>query len=187
MRFGLPRGSVWLEEYTDEWSRSFVEERDRMAAALGRIILAIEHVGSTAVPGLCAKPVVDIAIGVADLEIGRQCIPPLTQLGYEHRGDAGIAGRHFFAKGPPENRTHYVHVEPLNGELWRNHILFRDYLRVHSEAALSYGQLKRMLAAQNKNDRDAYAAGKNPFIENVIAQASTIYELDEKGRARLRQ
>jgi GrpB-like predicted nucleotidyltransferase (UPF0157 family) len=184
---GLPSGSVWLEEYTDEWSRSFVEERDRICAALGQIVLAIEHVGSTAIPGLCAKPVVDIAIGIEDLEIGRQCIWPLAQLGYEYKGDAGIAGQHFFAKGPPENRTHYVHVEPLNGVLWHNHILFRDYLRVHSEVALSYGQLKRTLAEQNRNDRDTYTAEKNPFIENVITQASAIYELDEKGHTRLRQ
>jgi GrpB-like predicted nucleotidyltransferase (UPF0157 family) len=184
---GLPSGFVWLEEYTDEWSRSFVEERDRICAALGQIILAIEHVGSTAIPGLCAKPVVDIAIGIEDLEIGRQCIWPLAQLGYEYKGDAGIAGQHFFAKGPPENRTHYVHVEPLNGVLWHNHILFRDYLRVHSEVALSYGQLKRTLAEQYKKDRDTYTAEKNPFIENVIIQALAIYELDEKGHTRLRQ
>jgi GrpB-like predicted nucleotidyltransferase (UPF0157 family) len=141
---------------------------------------------STSVPGLCAKPVIDIAIGVTDLLTGKECVRPLSELGYEYKGDAGIPGRHFFAKGKPENRTHYVHVEPLNGVLWRNHILFRDYLRCHPDEAATYGQLKMALAGQFSEDRDAYALGKKSYIDNIIGTASQEYELDDSGRSRPR-
>lgn len=154
-----------------------------MVAALGPLALAVEHVGSTSVPGLCAKPVIDIAIGVTDLLTGKECLGPLSDIAYEYKGDAGIPGRHFFAKGNPENRTHYVHVEPLNGVLWRNHILFRDFLRCHPDEAATYGQLKRALAEKYSEDRDAYALGKNDYIESVIRTASQEYELDESGRS----
>ena len=181
---GLPSGQVSIEDYTGEWLEAFEEERDRLVAAVGLLAIAIEHVGSTSVPGLCAKPVIDIAIGVTDLLTGKECIGPLSDIAYEYKGDAGIPGRHFFAKGNPENRTHYVHVEPLNGVLWRNHILFRDYLRCHPDEAATYGQLKRALAEKFIEDRDAYALGKNNYIETIIRIASQEYELDESGRSR---
>ena len=181
---GLPSGQVSIEDYTRQWLEAFEEECDRLVAAVGPLALAIEHVGSTSVPGLCAKPVIDIAIGVTDLLTGKECVGPLSDIAYEYKGDAGIPGRHFFAKGNPENRTHYVHVEPLNGVLWRNHILFRDYLRCHPDEAATYGQLKRALAEKFIEDRDAYALGKNSYIENIIRIASQEYELDESGRSR---
>jgi GrpB-like predicted nucleotidyltransferase (UPF0157 family) len=181
---GLPSGQVSIEDYTGEWVKVFEEERDRLVAAVGLLAVAIEHVGSTSIPGLCAKPVIDIAIGVTDLLTGKECIGPLSALGYEYKGDAGIPGRHFFAKGNPDDRTHYVHVEPLNGVLWRNHILFRDYLRCHLDEAVTYGKLKRALAEKFSEDRDAYALGKNDYIESIIKTASQEYELDDSGRSR---
>ena len=181
---GLPSGQVSIEDYTRQWLEAFEEECDRLVAAVGPLALAIEHVGSTSVPGLCAKPVIDIAIGVTDLLTGKECVGPLSDIAYEYKGDAGIPGRHFFAKGNPENRTHYVHVEPLNSVLWRNHILFRDYLRCHPDEAAIYGQLKRALAEKFSEDRDAYALGKNNYIETIIRIASQEYELDESGRSR---
>lgn len=184
---GLPSGQVSIEDYTREWLEAFEEERDRLVTALGPLALAVEHVGSTAVRGLCAKPVIDIAIGVTNLPTGKDCVAPLSALGYEYKGEAGIPGRHFFAKGSPENRTHYIHVEPLNGVLWRNHILFRDYLRRHPDETLAYGKLKRSLAEKFSDNRDAYALGKNNYIENIIGTASQEYELDESGRSHPRR
>ena len=183
---GLRSGQVSIQDYTEEWLRAYEEEHDRLVAACGPLALAVEHVGSTSVPGLCAKPVIDIAIGVTDLLTGKECVARLSALGYEYKGDAGIPGRHFFAKGSPENRTHYVHVEPLNGVLWRNHILFRDYLRCHADEAATYCRLKRSLAEKFLAARDAYALGKNSYIENIIRTASQEYELDESGRSRPR-
>ena len=181
---GLRRGYVSIEDHTDQWREAFENERACLVAALGPLALAIEHVGSTAVPGLCAKPLIDIAVGVTDLATGNGCIAPLFALGYEYRGDAGIPGRHFFAKGSADDRTHYVHVEPLNGVLWRNHILFRDYLRSHSDAAATYGRLKRTLAEKYRENRDAYTLEKSDYIERIIGAASREFELDESGRSR---
>jgi GrpB-like predicted nucleotidyltransferase (UPF0157 family) len=183
---GLRSGQVSIQDYTEEWLEAFEQEHDRLVAACGPLALAVEHVGSTSVPGLCAKPVIDIAIGVTDLLTGKECVAALSALGYEYKGDAGIPGRHFFAKGSPEHRTHYVHVEPLNGVLWRNHILFRDYLRCHPDEVVAYGQLKRALAGKFSEDRDGYALGKHGYIESVIKTASQEYELDETGRSRPR-
>ena len=123
---GLARGHVSVQDYSAQWAQAFDTERARLAMTLGLLALAIEHVGSTSIVELCAKPLIDIAIDVAEMTHGERCIAPLSALGYEYKGDAGIAGRHFFAKGGPENRTHYVRVEPLDGTLWRDHILFRD-------------------------------------------------------------
>lgn len=182
---GLPRGLVWVEDYNDEWPRLFEEERVRILEVVGNIVISIQHVGSTAVPGLCAKPVVDIAVGVKDLETGRGCVDLLTGGGYEFKGDAGIPGRYFFAKGTPDNRTHYIHVEAVNGLLWRNHILFRDYLRSHPDVVAAYGELKKILATKHGDDREKYALGKKPFIDEIISKASEEYELNEMGETRV--
>ena len=175
---------VVIVDYDARWPEKFVEEQARILEALDGLDVSVEHVGSTAVPGLCAKPVIDIAVGVTDLATGNECIAPLFALSYEYKGDAGIPGRHFFAKGSADDRTHYVHVEPLNGVLWRNHILFRDYLRCHSDEAATYGQLKRTLAEKYRENRDAYALGKNDYVESIIRTASRELELDELGRSR---
>ena len=90
---GLPSGQVSIEDYTRQWLEAFEEECDRLVAAVGPLALAIEHVGSTSVPGLCAKPVIDIAIGVTDLLTGKECVGPLSDIAYEYKGDAGIPGR----------------------------------------------------------------------------------------------
>ena len=179
---GLKSGFVAVEEYTPAWRDAFERERSSLVAALGPVALAVEHVGSTAVPGLCAKPVIDIAVGAESLETGRGAIPALTALGYEFKGEAGIPGRHFFAKGSRDDRPHYVHVEPLAGELWRNHILFRDYLRCHADEVMVYAQLKRDLAKQFGNDRASYALAKDGYIERVLRAAEQEFELDASGR-----
>jgi len=180
---GLTSGIVAVEDYTPGWREEFERERASLVSALGSLALAVEHVGSTAVPGLCAKPVIDIAVGVEGLDAGHGAIAALTALGYEFKGEAGVPGRYFFAKGGREDRTHYVHVEPLGGELWRNHILFREYLRCHPDETTRYARLKRELANQFGDDRASYAAGKNDYIERVLRAAGHEFVLDAKGRA----
>jgi len=165
---GLERGKVRLSPYNPQWKKLYEQERERVVSVIGEYILDIQHVGSTSIPGVKAKPIIDIAIGVKDLRTGRNCIKPLEGLGYEYKHDAGIKGRHFFAKGSEKNRTHYAHVEKLNGQLWKNHILFRDYLRTHEEAVKKYNKIKERLVKKYKDDRDSYAAEKNNFIEEII-------------------
>lgn len=161
---------VTVADYDPRWPVLFQEERARIAEALGELALAIEHVGSTAVPGLAAKPVIDIMIGVRELAAGERCVAALEDLGYEYRGDGGIPDRHYFRRGAP--RTHHIHLVAFGGDFWDRHIRFRDLLRERPDVAEQYAALKRQLAAQYRTDRLAYTEAKTPFIEGALENAS---------------
>jgi GrpB-like predicted nucleotidyltransferase (UPF0157 family) len=162
---------VEVVAYDQDWPRQYAEERDRIAAALGEAVLVIEHVGGTAVPGLHAKPVIDLMIGVDDIERAGPDVAGLINLGYEYipELESQLPDRRYFRRGTPE--THHVHMVPVASDYFTEHLLFRDWLRSHPQAAEEYGKLKRGLAGRFPNDRDAYRAGKVPFIEMVVAAA----------------
>jgi GrpB-like predicted nucleotidyltransferase (UPF0157 family) len=168
---GLKRGIVRLVPYDTNWQAVFQAEKALLIKAIGPYVLDIQHVGSTSIPSALAKPIIDIAAAVVSLDGGLKCIEPLGALGYEYKHDAGIPGRHFFAKGPGDCRTHYLHIEEMDGELWSNHIRFRDYLIAHGEYIKEYNDTKRALAARYADDRDAYSAGKDGFIKRVLGLA----------------
>ena len=128
---GLQRGIVKLLPYEKKWCEFYAKEESLLLDTIRNYIVAIEHIGSTSIPDIYAKPVIDIAIGIKDLPIGTLCISPLAGIGYEYKGEAGVPDRHFFVKGSEKCRTHYLNIEELNGINWKNHILFRDYLRNH--------------------------------------------------------
>ena len=169
MIIGLDKDTVRLIHYTPEWKRLFEEEKRRLLAAVGSFILDIQHVGSTSIPGMAAKPILDIAIGVRNFEEARCCISPIEALGYEYKGEMGIPCRHFFVKGDP--RTHHIHMNELGNQDWNNQIAFRDFLIRHPETARDYAQLKRELARRYPMDRPAYLSGKAPFIARVLQMA----------------
>lgn len=156
--------------YDDAWPSLFLEERERIERALGSLAEGIEHVGSTAVPGLAAKPILDIMVSVPGLREADRCIRPLEGLGYEYRGEAGIPGRLFFRKGAAR-RTHHLHLTEFESEFWERHLLFRDYLRVHPETAAEYARLKYRLAERFREDRAAYTEAKTEFISEVVRRA----------------
>lgn len=160
---------ILIVDYDPEWPRLYEKERALICSALGDTVADIQHVGSTAVPGLVAKPVIDILVGVRDLSLGEGHIEILSEMGYEYRGEAGIPGRLFLRKGMP--RTHHIHVTELGSEFWTDHVLFRDYLRAHPEEALRYADLKRELAARFTLDRVRYTESKAPFISNLLEKA----------------
>lgn len=162
---------VVVTPYDASWPLRYEEERRRIVDALGDLLLAVEHVGSTAVPGLCAKPIVDILAGLRRFEDGERCVAPLEALNYEYRGEAGVPGRLFFRKFTGERRTHHLHVVELDGREWRRHILFRDALRRNGALASEYGQLKTSLAGRLPRDRERYTEAKAPFIERVLSRA----------------
>ncbi len=166
---GLERGVVRVVPYTPEWVRLFEEEKARLEAVIGDYVLEIQHVGSTSIPGMIAKPIIDIAIAVRDFEEARVCIQPVERLGYEYRGELGIPRRHYFVKGDP--RTHHIHVNELGSRDWENQVLFRDYLIQHRELAEEYAELKRGLAERYPRDREAYLDGKASFVERVLEMA----------------
>jgi GrpB-like predicted nucleotidyltransferase (UPF0157 family) len=167
------RGTQPIEvaDYDPDWPRRYAEERDRIDAAIGDAILTIEHVGGTAVPGLPAKPVIDLMVGVEDIERAGPAVAGLINLGYEYipELESELPDRRYFRRGTPE--THHVHMVPVASDYWVEHLLFRDYLRSHPQAAEEYGKLKRGLAGRHRLDRDAYRAGKVPFIDTVVAAA----------------
>jgi GrpB-like predicted nucleotidyltransferase (UPF0157 family) len=167
-------GSIIVSDYDPNWPTLFEQERTQIKNALGAFALAIEHVGSTAVPGLPSKPIIDLSVGVPSLEEAKErCINPVEALGYSYVPEyaSWLPGELFFRKGPPGPWTHHVHVmEPLNSR-WEALLVFRDYLRAHPEAARTYADIKRTVAASSKDNIEAYRDGKNAFIETTIAEA----------------
>lgn len=166
---GLPKGTVKLLPHDELWHQLFAEERTQLCKAVGEHIVAIEHIGSTSICGLSAKPIIDIAVAVRKLADGEKCIAPIEDVGYKYRGELAIPGRLYFVKGKP--RTHHVHVVELDSDFWRSHLLFRDYLRQHPQAAKEYENLKMELAQKYKDNREAYTEGKAVFIKNILVLA----------------
>ena len=163
--------AVEIVEHDPAWPAAYERERALIARALGDHMLGIEHVGSTAVPGLGAKPIIDITVGVRDLADGERCVGPLEELGYEYRGEAGIPGRLYFSKPTTRPRTHQIHMVPHGSDFWERHVLFRDYLRERPEEAEEYYRLKLRLAAQFRDDRVGYTEAKTEFIESALTRA----------------
>lgn len=154
--------------YDLSWPDQFEQERNELLKTIQEwIVGGIEHVGSTAIPGLAAKPVIDIAAGVESLEASRPAIAILTDAGYcysPYRPDV----EHWFCKPSPAFRTHHLHLVPFRSTLWDDRLAFRDYLRAHPSVAREYEQLKYELAAQYRLDREAYTDAKAPFIARVL-------------------
>lgn len=168
---GVKRGTVELEDYNPEWKESYEKERDLLKKVLKDKIVGIEHVGSTAVPGLKSKPIIDICVAIKNLEDAVEFEEILKPYDYHFRGHQGVMDRYFYAKGPEENRTHYVHFETLESDSYQNHILFRDYLIKHPEYIEKYKKLKEELAEKYPEERSKYTAGKSEFIQSVIQLA----------------
>lgn len=165
---------VEIVEYDPKWTALYREEKARILAAIGHSVVGIEHIGSTAVVGLGAKPIIDIMVGVNCLSDAQLCIEPLASLGYryqpEHEGT--MPERRFFGKGEPPKEQHYhVHMVEKGGEFWRRHLAFRDYLRSHPEASRRYCELKKKLASEYGSDREGYTEAKTSFIESIVAKA----------------
>ncbi len=168
---GLKRGTVQVVPYQPAWKELFEDEAAKLRSALGNHLLQIEHVGSTAVEGMDAKPILDIIVAVEGLDKARELVPVVQSLGYSHKEDDDVPERVFFVKGSPNKRTHHLSLtEPASG-YWKAHILFRDYLLTHEEAAEEYRQLKRELAEQYPDDRGSYTAGKERFVERILKLA----------------
>lgn len=171
-RLGLESGIVRLVPYDRAWPTLFAAESARLRAAvadarLGALVL--EHTGSTAVPGLCAKPILDILAGAPEGASLGPYIDPLERAGYLHRGPQGIPGREFFRRGEP--RAYHVHLTTVGSSFWRDHLLFRNFLRRHADVRDEYARLKQSLAARYPRDREAYIDGKGSFVCEVLRMA----------------
>lgn len=168
---GLARGSVRLHAPSLEWPLAFAREAERLRTTVGEHLSMIEHVGSTSIPGMPAKPIVDMMAAVTDLDSARALIPKFEALDYEFRPDEPPPDRVFFAKGPRSRRTHHLSLTRQDSDYWSRTLLFRDYLRAHPEASQQYRSLKEDLARAYAEDRGSYTAGKAAFVESVLALA----------------
>ena len=162
---------VEIAEYDPGWAAFFAARRDAIAAALGPLAQRIEHVGSTSVPGLAAKPIVDMDVVIAARDDLAPVIERLSGLGYLHEGDLGVAGREAFA-APEGLPRHHLYVCAADSRELARHLAFRDYLRAHPEAVRAYAELKRSLAARQRDDREAYTSAKTEFVEQVLTRAA---------------
>jgi GrpB-like predicted nucleotidyltransferase (UPF0157 family) len=166
---GLENDTVRLVDYQPNWEKTFLEEQAQLYETLGSAVLDVQHIGSTAVPELSAKPILDIGVAVKDFDEAFAAVRLLERLGYTYRGEYGIARRHYFVKGSP--RTHHLHMLEGTSLEWRNHLHLRDYLRTHPEAVAVYQALKTQLAERFPNDRNAYTEGKHAFIQGILNRA----------------
>lgn len=159
--------------YDPEWPERFDEEADALREALGPLVIEVEHIGSTAVPGLAAKPTIDMAVGVAALDdIDDQKVAAMEDLDYVFRGEAGVPGRLYFRKGAAYQRDFHVSIVEWRGELWNDYLLLRDYLRTHPEEAAVYVEAKRAAErAVGTNDSIAYWEHKRDFVESLLERA----------------
>jgi len=166
---------IEIVDYDPRWPLLFDEEARRLRAALDpSLIVGLEHFGSTAVPGLSAKPIIDILVAVRSLAAAQATfVEALRKLDYVYWADNPKKDRMFFVKGMPPfgtKRSHHVHVTELHGEMWQR-LVFRDYLRAHPEEAEIYERLKRRLAVEHHTDRDAYGDAKSAYVESVMRKA----------------
>jgi len=168
---------VEIFDYDREWPSKFLEERTKIMGVIGDTVVEVEHVGSTAVPGLCAKPIIDIMVGIRKLIDAENCIVPLENIGYEYvpEYEVSIPERRYFRKGPSEmpNKHFHIHMVEHGSDFWKRHLLFRDYLRTHPDAALEYCELKKKLASKHRLNREAYTEAKTTFIESIVSKAKT--------------
>jgi GrpB-like predicted nucleotidyltransferase (UPF0157 family) len=155
--------------YDPHWPGLFDDESHRVANALGHPVVAVEHIGSTAVPGLAAKPVIDMLVGLRALTLPAGAAEAMDELDYEYLGENGIPGRLFFRKGRP--RTHHVHAVLVGSDLWDRHLAFRDYLRAHADEADDYAEFKRRLVRDVDGDRDRYVEGKDAYAAALEQRA----------------
>lgn len=165
--------TVEIVPYDPQWPARFEATAAELRRALGANVVAVHHVGSTAVPGLAAKPVIDVLPVVADLGAVSQAEPALVDLGYEPRGEYGLPGRRYFVREAGGRRTDHVHVYEADDPAVARHLALRDYLRAHAEEAAQYGALKASVAEQYPHDRRRYSEAKGPIVSALEQRALT--------------
>ncbi len=161
---------IEVVDYDPSWPEVFETERDLLLKTLGNVAVEIHHVGSTSIPGIAAKPIIDILIEIADLAALDELNKEMQAIGYRPKGDFGIPNRRYFQKGG-DNRSHHIHAFERGDFNVMRHIGFRDYLRAHPEVAKEYGQLKKDIAKTCDNDSGRYCDGKDAYIKRIEAIA----------------
>lgn len=172
----LKRGIVELVEHDEKWTNEYLKEEKLLKEVLKDKIKEIYHIGSTSIPTLKAKPVIDIIAVINNFDEINEIEKILKKCNYENRGHQGVEDRYFFAKGPEDSRTHYVHFTTPKSDTYFDQVYFKRYLIEHPEYIKKYCDLKEDLATKYKDERPKYTAGKNEFIKDVINKAKEEYD-----------
>lgn len=173
---GLERGTVRVVPHNPRWRLLYEEEAEILQKILSKYIAGIAHIGSTAIPGIVAKLIVDIALAVKNITDVQEIIAIMESHNYIYRGEIllGILDRYLFVKGTENFRTHHIHLMPIKHYQWETHLLFRDYLISHPETAKEYETLKLELYCRFPTDREKYLEGKANFIQKIFKIAQKL-------------
>lgn len=171
MGIGLRRGTVAVEPHTAEWEISAGRTVEQLKSILGGAAADVQHVGSTSVKGICAKPIIDIAVGVYDFDMLLALNDILEKNGFIYRGQ-DHPGQHLYVCGGEDFRTHHIHAVIYGSKAWHDYVNMRDYLNCHEDDAQAYSALKEALAEQYPEDRQTYTAKKSEFINEILAKAA---------------
>lgn len=169
--------TIEVVDHAPEWSAFFEKEAAHLAVIFGTQLVAMHHIGSTAIPGIKAKPIIDILVVIKHIQTIEMFNAPMQHLGYRPRGECldnaipGTPGRFYFSKDTDGVRTHQAHVCQEGHAEIEDKLAFRDYLRAHREQAQSYSRLKERLAAEHRHDIVGYIQGKDAFVQGIITQA----------------
>ena len=167
----MDKRKISVEPYNKNWKDKFKKEKHKLKNIFNDIICEIHHIGSTAIPGIKAKPTIDIMVVVEDINKADKYNDSMQALGYEPKGEFGIKNRRFFQKGGT-NRTHHVHIFQKGDKEIKRHLNFRDYMRAHPKQAQKYSRLKETLADKYSHDIKKYIEGKNDFIAEIDNKAA---------------
>ncbi len=170
---------VSIIDYDEKWAAIFEEEKALLQRLLNDVHVEIEHIGSTSVAGLAAKPIVDIMIGLEDLSIADQLIPKIIESNYTYikAYESEMPDRRYFTRGLQNQDTHHLHMVAIGGEFWTRHLLFRNYLRVNSNARDEYMGLKKELAKRDWKDVNEYCEAKTAFIRRAEEAAVELFSM----------
>ena len=168
---GLKRGVVQLKKYNPKWKELFEKESELILSVSTNLLEEVQHIGSTAIPGIIAKPIIDILAGINSLANIEKLVEKLEPIGYVYRGEQGIPDRHLFVKGGKDFRTHHLHVVEKEHQEWSKHILFRNYLLKHPEEVKAYSKLKQELLQKYEFDRGMYTDSKSDYITGIVEKA----------------
>ena len=169
---GQHKANLAVVPYQSGWIELFEREADRLRGVLEEKALCIEHIGSTSIPGMASKPIIDIMVAVASLPQAKELIPVLEAFGYEFKPHDTIPERVYFSKEKsPEVRTHHLNLTALESEFWKKQIAFRDYLRAHDQIAAEYIDLKKRLAEIYARTNQLNRDGKTEFVLRVLELA----------------
>lgn len=166
---------VEIRSYSENWIHTFMEEAEKLNAIFEHEMIAIDHIGSTSVPGLKAKPIIDIMAVVKDINNVDKYNLEMRKIGYVPKGENGIVQRRYFQKGG-DNRTHHVHIYQIGSSEITRHLAFRDYLIAHPDEMKKYGTLKQNLAHQFPYNIGSYIEGKDVFVKDMERKALEWYK-----------